>query len=93
MNLGDKKFGFFVKEINTVAELSATMLVMEHEGTGARLVYLDREDENKTFAVAFKTLPTDSTGVFHILEHSVFPAPGAGAFRKGNKPQIRLQGL
>ena len=71
MNLGDKKFGFFVKKINTVAELSATMLVMEHEGTGARLVYLDREDENKTFAVAFKTLPTDSTGVFHILEHSV----------------------
>ena len=71
MNVGDKKFGFAVKEIHTVKELCATMYVMEHTATGARLVYLDRDDENKTFSVAFKTLPSDSTGVFHILEHSV----------------------
>ena len=71
MNSGDKKFGFAVKEIHAVSELSATMYVMEHERSGARLVYLDRDDENKTFSVAFKTLPEDSTGVFHILEHSV----------------------
>ena len=71
MNLGDNKFGFSVKEIHTLPELSCTMYVMEHTDTGARLVYLDRDDENKTFSVTFKTLPSDSTGVFHIIEHSV----------------------
>ncbi|MBR5140553.1 MAG: insulinase family protein [Clostridia bacterium] len=71
MEINEKRYGFAVKEIHDLAGLSATLTVMEHEGTGARLVYLDRDDENKTFSVAFKTLPTDSTGVFHILEHSV----------------------
>ena len=71
MNINDKIHGFAVKEKHEIAGLSATLYVMEHGKTGARLVYLDRDDENKTFSVAFKTLPTDSTGVFHILEHSV----------------------
>ena len=38
---------------------------------GARLLYLACDDENKAFAIAFKTPPANSTGVFHILEHSV----------------------
>jgi len=71
LNTGDKIHGFAVKEIHEISGLGATMCVMEHEKTGARLVYLDRDDENKTFSVTFKTLPSDSTGVFHILEHSV----------------------
>ena len=71
MKLNDRKFGFSVKEIHALSGLGAQMYVMEHEKSGARLVYLDRDDENKTFSIAFKTLPTDSTGVFHILEHSV----------------------
>ena len=37
----------------------------------ARLLYLACDDENKAFAIGFKTPPADSTGVFHILEHSV----------------------
>lgn len=44
---------------------------MEHAGTGAKLCWLERPDENMTFAIGFKTIPEDSTGVFHILEHSV----------------------
>ena len=52
-------------------ELSAKLIEYSHDKTGARVAYLDREDENKAFSIAFKTLPTDSTGVFHILEHSV----------------------
>ena len=35
------------------------------------LVWLERDEENKTFGIAFPTLPKDDTGVFHILEHSV----------------------
>ncbi len=44
---------------------------MEHVKTGARLFWLDNGAENKVFSIAFKTIPEDSTGVFHILEHSV----------------------
>ena len=44
---------------------------MSYRKNGAELVWLDHEEENKTFAIAFKTIPSDDTGVFHILEHSV----------------------
>ena len=52
-------------------ELDATLHEMEHEQTGARLVWLERDEVNMTFGIAFPTLPKDDTGVFHILEHSV----------------------
>jgi len=44
---------------------------LEHESTGAKHVHLSRTDEENTFAVAFQTVPLDSTGVAHILEHTV----------------------
>ena len=47
------------------------MFLMEHDRTGARLCFLKRQDASRTFAITFKTPPTDDTGVFHILEHSV----------------------
>ena len=47
------------------------LFTLRHRKTGAELLYLERPVENKTFAVCFKTLPEDDTGVFHILEHSV----------------------
>lgn len=39
--------------------------------SGAKLIYIDSGTEEKSFCAAFKTIPSDSTGVFHILEHSV----------------------
>ncbi len=71
MKINDRIAGFFIKEVHELSGLMAALFVMEHEKTGARLVYLQREEENKTFSIAFKTLPHDSTGVFHIIEHSV----------------------
>ena len=44
---------------------------LEHESTGARHVHLSRTDSENTFAVAFQTVPLDSSGVAHILEHTV----------------------
>ena len=44
---------------------------MEHIKTHLKLAWLKRDEENKTFGIAFKTLPSDDSGVFHILEHSV----------------------
>ena len=71
MKPNDKLYGFKVKAESEISELRARLFEMEHEKSGARLLFLDREDENKTFSIAFKTIPEDSTGVFHIIEHSV----------------------
>ena len=54
----------FIKEINTNATL------LEHIKSGARVLLLENDDENKVFQIGFKTPPTDDTGVPHILEHS-----------------------
>ena len=51
-------------------ELHGTMIQMRHS-CGAMLYYLDNAAENKVFSIAFRTLPEDHTGVFHILEHSL----------------------
>lgn len=63
--------GFRVLSKRPLDELDAVLWEMEHEQTGAKLVWLDRAEENKTFCIAFQTQPWDDTGVFHILEHSV----------------------
>ena len=63
--------GFAVERRETVPELDSDAYVLRHTVSGARLLYLACDDENKAFAIGFKTPPADSTGVFHILEHSV----------------------
>ncbi len=69
--LGSTVSDFTVTSKKTLAELDADAYVLHHRASGARLLYLACEDENKAFSIAFKTPPTDDTGVFHILEHSV----------------------
>lgn len=63
--------GFKVINVRNVPDVKGTLYEMIHEKTGAKLAWLDREDSNKTFSIAFKTIPENDTGVFHILEHSV----------------------
>lgn len=63
--------GFREERIVPIPELAATLHQFSHPATGLELIWLEREDENKTFAITFTTLPDDDTGVFHILEHSV----------------------
>lgn len=45
--------------------------LLRHKKSGARLVVIENEDENKVFTIGFRTPPEDSTGLPHILEHSV----------------------
>ena len=68
---GTEHSGFTVTSVKSIPELDADAYVLHHAASGARLLYLACEDENKAFAIGFKTPPADSTGVFHILEHSV----------------------
>lgn len=63
--------GFELTYYIALPELDADAFVFHHTQTGARLLYLATDDENKAFAIGFKTPPANSTGVFHILEHSV----------------------
>lgn len=63
--------GFLVKNIRPISEIDAQLYEMEHIQSGCKLKWIDRDDENKTFLIGFKTIPSDDTGVFHILEHSV----------------------
>ncbi|MCR5808948.1 MAG: insulinase family protein [Clostridiales bacterium] len=71
LELGTVIHGFKVERIRNSAEVGGVFYEMRHEKTGATLYWVDNGDNNKTFCVGFKTLPEDSTGVFHILEHSV----------------------
>ena len=53
------------------AEVSGAVRLWKHAATGAQVLSIVNSDENKCFGVAFRTPPTDSTGVAHIIEHSV----------------------
>jgi Zn-dependent M16 (insulinase) family peptidase len=63
--------GFEQLDERTIAEISSTARRYRHTRTGAQLLSLSNDDENKVFGVTFRTPPSDSTGVAHILEHSV----------------------
>ncbi len=63
--------GFEVKRIRVSEELKGTLYELEHIKTGAQLAWLDNKERNKLFCILFKTTPEDSTGVFHIIEHTV----------------------
>ena len=65
------KHNFIFRQVREMPDVDGKLWEMEHVKTGAKLCWLERADENMTFAIGFKTIPTDSTGVFHILEHSV----------------------
>ncbi|MCI8429389.1 MAG: insulinase family protein [Lachnospiraceae bacterium] len=54
-----------------IPELNSTGYLLKHKRTGARVALLENEDENKVFTIGFRTPPSDSTGVPHIMEHSV----------------------
>lgn len=71
MKINDKINGFKLISTTIINELNAKMHLMEFEKNGAKLLWLERDEKNKTFAITYKTIPEDDTGVFHILEHSV----------------------
>lgn len=63
--------GFKLENIKDLHEINSKGLVFTHEKTGAKLIKISNDEDNKVFAITFKTPPEDSTGVAHILEHSV----------------------
>ncbi len=54
-----------------IEDLNSESYILRHRKTGARIALLSNDDENKVFYIGFRTPPKDSTGVPHIIEHSV----------------------
>jgi len=54
-----------------IEELDSTLTLFEHRATGARVLSVRNADDNKVFGITFPTPPEDSTGLPHIMEHSV----------------------
>ena len=54
-----------------IDDLNSEGYLLRHKRSGARVVLLNNDDDNKVFYIGFRTTPMDSTGVMHILEHSV----------------------
>jgi Zn-dependent M16 (insulinase) family peptidase len=63
--------GFTRVSTTYVQEISSRADIFVHDRTGARILSVVNDDENKVFGISFRTPPSDSTGVAHILEHSV----------------------
>lgn len=68
--IGDMVHGFRVNSMSHIEEVNSDAYLMEHVKSGARLMYLDNDDDNKVFYICFRTTPDNSKGTPHIMEHS-----------------------
>lgn len=70
MNLGNLQSYELVQREN-LPDLGSEGYLLRHKKSGARILLMENEDDNKVFTIGFRTPAADSTGVAHILEHSV----------------------
>ena len=66
-----KQYNFTLTQIRPIPGSKAELVEMVYDKTGTELCWVRNGESNKLFSIAFKTIPEDDTGVFHILEHSV----------------------
>lgn len=70
MSIRDVKNYELVRE-ETLKGIQSKGYLLNHKKSGARVLYIENDDNNKVFSIGFRTPPEDSTGTPHILEHSV----------------------
>lgn len=63
--------GFLLEQQEYIPEINSTVFLLTHTVLGCQALAIKNQDANKTFCASFMTVPEDSTGVAHILEHSV----------------------
>ena len=66
-----QKHGFTLLRDQNIPEINTRARIWRHDRTGAELISMENDDENKVFGITFATPTSDSTGLPHILEHSV----------------------
>ncbi len=70
-SIGSIHHGFILRHKEHVTDISSDVYLFEHQVLGTPALAIKNNDPNKTFCFAFQTVPHDSTGVAHILEHAV----------------------
>jgi hypothetical protein len=70
LEIGKVYNGFRLLEVKPINEMNATAHLFSHEKSGARLLFMETEDDNKVFSITFRTPPLDNMGTAHIVEHS-----------------------
>ncbi|MDM7914302.1 MAG: insulinase family protein, partial [Candidatus Eisenbacteria bacterium] len=90
---GDEANGFRITRVTPIPEIRVTAYEAVHLATGAKVLHLHCDDRENWYAVTFRTPPADSTGVAHILEHSVLAGsqkyPVRDAFNELGKGTLR----
>ncbi|MFW3625207.1 insulinase family protein [Aerococcus viridans] len=71
LNKGDQLHGFTLVDSQFIQDANAQVHTFAHEQSGGQVVWVENDDQNRSFGIGFKTPPKDSTGVAHIVEHSV----------------------
>ena len=69
--VGNTLYGYKLERMVQIAPMDGLVYELTHIKTGARHIHISTPDRENTFGVAFRTIPTDSSGVAHILEHTV----------------------
>ena len=70
LEAGGRIKDYQIERVEPLTEIASIFYELKHPGTGARHIHISNRDAENTFSVAFKTVPRDSTGVAHILEHT-----------------------
>src|SRR5690349_21009181 len=69
--VGDKYRDFLLIKKTEIEELQATLFELVHAPTGAQVMHIACNDPENVFCLSFRTLPENSNGAPHILEHTV----------------------
>lgn len=69
--VGNSIDGFIITQAKEISEIHCTLIELEHKQSGAQVLHLANDDVENVFSLNFRTLPTSSNGVAHILEHTV----------------------
>ncbi len=84
--------GYTLEKIDKILDKGFSVYYWTHNKTGAKVVFIKNQDQDRLFSIGFKTFPWDDTGVFHILEHSVLQGskkyPIIGLFGELGKSNI-----
>ncbi len=89
MQTGDLFSGFKILRVEPMEAMRLTAYEIEHVKTGAKVLHLHAFDRENLYAVGFRTPPSDSTGLPHILEHSVLAGSEKYPLRDAFKELMR----
>lgn len=70
-HVGDTYLDFEVTKLMPIEELSCVLREMVHRPSGAQVMHIENDDTENLFCLSFQTLPSNSNGAAHILEHTV----------------------